>query len=104
MRALGAITYLSNKYLGTDVDISHMPAGYEKLAEDILKEMLHPRFPGNVLSKNPLARMYTKTLKMFVRARLAKEVLGSPVLKTVLSSFRSYVSDPQYILNRGDKQ
>lgn len=104
LRALAAITYLSNKYLGTDVDISHMPAGYEKLAEEILKEMLHPRFSGKVLPKNPFARMYTKTVKVFVRARLARKVLGSSVLKTILSSFKSYVSDPQYILNRGDKQ
>ena len=59
LEAIAAFTQLANRYLGTRVEI----AGGDKLADEILQEVLHPLFPhkGGVPVKGKLNILKYKT-------------------------------------------
>ena len=102
LRAIAAFTHLSNKFLGTNIDVSTFPSGYEKLADEMLMEMLYPKFPKVLPKMNPVSIIYTKARRLFANARYSKKVLGSRITRTILNSFMTHISNPKNILNRGE--
>lgn len=103
LRAIAAYTHLSNKFLGTNIDVSNFSSGYEKLADEMLMEMLHPKFPQVLPQRNPISIIYTKTRRLLVIARYSKNVLGPSIASTIMKSFVAHISNPKNILNRGEK-
>ena len=102
LRAIAALTYLSNKFLGTDVDLSNYPSGYEKLADELLMEMLYPKFARVVPYRNPVSIFIEKSRRLLNRAKYSKSVLGAPILRTLCMSFIAHIYNPDKILSRGE--
>lgn len=101
LRSIAAFTYLSNKYLGTNVELSHFPSGYEKLADKMLWEMFYSKFTKVIQFTNPISIIIFKIKRLFIRAFYMKSVFGASITRTVLSSVRLCFINPGKILKRG---
>lgn len=101
LRAIAAFSHLSNKYLGTKVDLSNMPGDYESLADEMLEEMLYPKFVSYVPYNNPIRIFFYKLGRVTRNAKLSKNVLGAPITRTIYKSLVSHLRVPSKILNRG---
>ncbi|MBQ2912159.1 MAG: nucleotidyltransferase family protein [Bacteroidales bacterium] len=103
LRALAAFTHLANKYLGTEQDISFLPQDYTPLADEMLEEMLYPKFGSVVPHSNPLAVIFYKFRRVLRSAKLSDDVLGASPARRFLSSVVAHIKAPDMILNRGEK-
>ena len=93
--AIAAFTQLCNRYLGTEVE-----AGEDNgLAEEILEEILHPRFPHKevVPVKGKLNILLYKTRRFLHRSRISNRILYLPLWKRVWKSVVGHVRRPETI-------
>ena len=93
--AIAAFTQLCNRYLGTEVE-----AGEDNgLAEEILEEILHPRFPHKegVPLKGKLNILLYKTRRFLHRSRISNRILYLPLWKRIWLSVVGHVRRPETI-------
>lgn len=95
LEAIAAFTQLANRYLGTRVEI----AGGEKLADEILQEVLHPLFPhkGGVPVKGKLNILKYKTRRFLHVSRVSNRILYLPLWKRIWKSVVAHVQRPETI-------
>ena len=95
LEAIAAFTKLCNKYLGTQVDV----AGGEKLADDMLEEILHPRYPHKevVSVKGKMNILLYKTRRFLHRCRISNRILYRPLWKRIWMSIVLHVRHPETV-------
>lgn len=77
LRAVAALTHLSNKYLNTNIPLDGFPENYVQMSEEMLGEMLSPKFSVQVPHSNKILVFIYKCRKLLRSARLARDVFGS---------------------------
>ena len=104
LRGIAAMTHLCNLHLGTSIDLSGFPAGYEVMADEMLKEMLYPIYTKVVPYTNKAQIFAYKTRKVLRSARLASDVFGVSITGRLYESFMHHIKNPAGIFNRGDEK
>ena len=103
LRAIAAFTHLSNVCLGTDISLEGYPAGYSKLADEMLEEIFKPVYTKIVPYTNKVQILVYKTRKVFRSAKLANDVFGASFMGRLWESVIAHVKDPSTIFSRGEK-
>lgn len=103
LRATAALTHLSNTYLGTNINLQGFPQGYEELADQMLQEMLYPKYKSQVPYKNPLMIVWYKFIRVLYSNSLRAKTLQASPLYLLLHSIIWHLRYPATILNRGEK-
>ena len=95
LEAIAAFTQLCNKYLGVEVEVS----GGDELADEMLEEILHPRFPhkGGVPVKGRWNILAYKTRRFLYRSRISNRILYRPLWKRIWMSVVAHVRHPKTI-------
>lgn len=92
-----ALTHLCNRYLGTEVLVMK---GGEELAENLLKEMLHPTYNINVPATGKWGILVYKLKRMLHIHRLCDSVMRVSLVKWLWISVIQHVRFPQSIFRR----
>lgn len=98
LRFVSALTLLSNRLLGTDIQIADATEG---LAQKILKEMLRPRYGTVVPVKDRFGIIVYKAKRLAHFTALKREVLGVSACRTILHSVIVHIRKPRTIFIRG---
>lgn len=95
LNAIGAFTQLCNRFLGTEVEVQ----GGNELADEILEEILHPRFPhkGAALVKGKWNILIYKTRYFLYRSRISNKILYLPLWKRVWISIVEHIRRPETV-------
>lgn len=95
LEAIAAFTRLCNSYLGTSVEME----GGEALADEIMREILHPRYPhkAGVPVKGKWNILVFKTRRFLYTSRISNRILYCPLWKRVWASVVSHVRRPETI-------
>ncbi len=95
LEAIAAFTQLCNRYLGTSVDI----VGGESLADEMLREILHPKFPhkAGIPVKGKWNILVFKAKRFLYRSRISNHVLYRPLWKRIWTSVVNHVKRPDTI-------
>ena len=104
LRAIAAMTHLCNLHLGTSIDLSGYPHGYEEMSDEMLKEMLYPIYSKIVPHTGYAKIFFYKTRKVLRSAKLANDVFGASIFGRLMESFIAHVMHPSTIFERGDEK
>lgn len=77
LRAIAALTHLSNKYLNTEIPLDGFPEGHKELSVEILEEMFFPKFQVHAPYSNKLLVYLYKFRRLIRCSKLAGDVFGS---------------------------
>lgn len=100
LTAIAAFTRLCNDYLGTHSKVS----GGGDLADEILKEILHPKFPDKYVPvKGKWNILVYKTRRFLYRSRISNHILYLPLWKRIWQSVVGHVCRPETIFQTGEK-
>lgn len=91
-----ALTALCNRYLGTAISVE----GDEKLAGDILSEILHPRYSVKVPAKSMAGIFIYKAKRMLYAHKKRSRVLLVSLFHVVWQSIVSHICHPSTIFHR----
>ena len=91
-----ALTALCNRYLGTAISVE----GDEKLAGDILSEILYPRYLVKVPAKSMAGIFIYKAKRMLYAHKKKSKVLRVSLFHIVWSSIVSHICHPSTIFHR----
>lgn len=97
LRGIAAMTHLCNVHLGTDISLEGFPDKYEKMADEMLKEMLYPIYSKHTPYTNYASIFFYKCKKVLRSARLAKSVFGSSIYGRLKESFIAHIKNPSTI-------
>ncbi len=86
LRAIAALTHLSNKYLDTDISLNGLPEDYMGISDEMLEEMLYPKFSKNTPHSNKILVFVYKCRKVLRSAKLARDVFGSSFFARIKDS------------------
>ena len=95
LEAIAAFTQLCNWYLGTQVEVK----GGEDLADEILQEVLHPRYPhkAGVPVRGKWNILVYKTKRFLYMAKVSNRILYLPLWKRIWKSVVAHVLRPETI-------
>ena len=95
LEAIAAFSQLCNRYLGTEVEVKEGSG----LADEILEEILHPRFPHKegVPVKGKLNILLYKTRRFLHRSRISNRILYLPLWKRIWTSVVEHVRRPETV-------
>jgi len=103
-RFIFAFTLLSDRLLGTDIQIEgtqeEKDTG-EKMACEILNEMLHPRYGKIVPATSKAGVFIFKIRRMMHHISVGNQALGQSACRTILSSMITHARAPKTIFYRG---
>lgn len=103
LRAIAAFTHLCNKYLGTDINLDSFPQGYEKIADDMLEQMLNPPYSHKTIPHTSLVNIFIyKCRRFFRRLKLEKDIFDISIVKSIVQSFVAHIKQPSTIFYRGE--
>lgn len=94
-----AMTQLCNHYLGTSVQVQ----GGERLAEEILQEILHPRYTKEVPARSKWGILVYKTRRMLHTHRLCNSVLRISLARWVANSIVLHLRFPHTVFEADGK-
>lgn len=98
LTAIAAFTRLCNDYLGTCAKVS----GGEELADEILNEILHPKFPDKYVPvKGKWNILSYKTRRFLHRSQISNHILYLPLWKRIWKSVVLHVCRPETIFQTG---
>lgn len=98
--AIAALTNLCHRHLGTSLQMD----GGEKLADELMEEMLHPKYPQrNVAVKGKTNVLIYKTKRFLYRSRLKNRILYLPLWKRIWDSIVLHVCRPETIFRIDQK-
>jgi hypothetical protein len=89
------LTFLCNKYLGTNVPVA---VADEMLANELLYEMLNPKYPDDVTNKSRLAVFVYKLQRFYHNHKLANRVFTTSLIRRLLTSIIYHIRKPETIL------
>ena len=95
LRFVDVLTMLCNKYLGTNVPVA---VADEMLANELLDEMLNPKYPDDVTNKSRLAVFVYKLQRFYHNHRLANKVFTTSLTRRLLTSIIYHIRKPETIL------
>lgn len=95
LEAIAALTQLANRYLGTQAEIT----GGEQLADEMLQEMLHPKFyhKERIPAKGKWGILKYKTQRFLYMSRVSNRILYVPLWKRIWKSVVAHVHRPETI-------
>ena len=95
LEGIAAFTRLTNQYLGTHVKVT----GGEELAEEVLQEVLHSKFPHKavVSVKGKWGILKYKTRRFLYMSRVSNQILYLPLWKRVWQSVVGHIRHPETI-------
>lgn len=95
LEAIAAFTQLCNRYLGTSVKVE----GGEALADEVLQEILRPRYPHKmgVPVKGKWNILVFKTRRFIYTSRISNRILYRPLWKRIWQSVVAHVRRPETI-------
>lgn len=88
-----ALTQLCKKYLGSQTEAS----GYDDLADQMLNEILNPKFSLKVPVESKIGILIYKTRRLFYNHKLKNKILPSSLFNRVLRSVISHLCSPETI-------
>ena len=93
--AIAAFTQLCNRYLGTEVEVT----GGKELADEILEEILHSRFPHKegVPVRGKWNIFIYKTRRFLYMSKVSNRILYLPLWKRIWKSVVAHVCHPETI-------
>jgi len=92
---MAALTRLCNRYLGFSQPVD----GGERVAEEMMGEILSPRFATNLPTRNKMGVIIYKTRRLFHVHRLKSTILEQSLVKRVWGSVVAHVCHPSTIFN-----
>ncbi len=95
LAGIAAMTQLCNQYLGTSQPIE----GGEGIAEEMMSEILSPRYSASLPTRNKIGILIYKTKRMLHSHRLKSKILDSSLVETIYKSFISHICNPSSIFN-----
>ena len=98
LRAVAALTFLSNRYLDTNVDISSFPDNYQELAKIMFDEMLLPKYQENIPYRNPIAVVLYKFRRLVYKSKLKGYVFGVSRFNFLLNTVFWHLRYPETIV------
>ena len=96
IKGIHTLTMLCNRYLGTDISVG----GDEKLADDILSEMLYPRYSKVVPSGSKIQLLIYKIRRLFYSHRRRSKILRELFVNVIWRSIISHIRNPHTIFHR----
>lgn len=93
LNGFAALTTLSNQYLGTNVTVT----GGNKIAREMLKEILSPEYSANNPSTNRLGIVVYKTKRLLYSHRIKNRILTMSLTKRILGSIEFHIKKPETI-------
>ena len=96
IKGIHTLTMLCNRYLGTAISVG----GDEKLADDILSEMLYPRYSKDVPSGSKIQLLIYKTRRLFYSHRRRSKILREPFVNVIWRSIINHIRNPHTIFHR----
>lgn len=93
INAMNALTLICNKYLGTSVKVD----GSEQLMDEVLNEILHPKFSAHIETNNRFGILLYKTRRMLYGHKLTSRFFRTSLLKRICSSAVSHLLKPESI-------
>ena len=91
-----AMTQLCNRYLGTSVPVD----GGEKIAEDIMKEIMNPKFVSIVPINNKIGIIFYKLRRLLYRQKLKNTIFHEPLMKRLWISTVNHIRKPESIFSK----
>ena len=91
-----AMTQLCNRYLGTSVPVD----GGEKIAEDIMKEIMNPKFVAIVPINNKIGIIFYKLRRLLYRQKLKNTIFHEPLMKRLWISTVNHIRKPESIFSK----
>ena len=101
LRAIAAFTHLCNFYLGTKVDLSSFPEGYEDMSGEMLKEMFYPIYTKKIPYTTKVRIFLYKIRKVFKRSKFYNDIFDASVIGQLWESVVIHLKDPSLIFSRG---
>lgn len=92
---IGALTRLCNRYLGLSV----ASEGQEDLAEEMLQEMLHPRYPATLPDRGKWGILLYKAKRLIYNHRLKSRILPVSFARHIGQSVVSHLRHPETIFH-----
>jgi hypothetical protein len=93
LAGFAALTRLCNQYLGTSQPVE----GGERIAAEMMREMLCPSFSKDVPTRNKLGILVYKTRRFLFGHRLQGKVLDAPLTERIWKSIVSHIRKPETI-------
>ena len=94
-----ALTCLCNNFLGTNVPVD----GVERLANEMMQEILHPKFESVVPAKSKVGIIVYKTRRFLHRYQLKERVFNLSLSKSIWNSIVNHIRRPNTIFERINK-
>ena len=91
-----AMTQLCNRYLGTSVPVD----GGEKISEDIMKEIMNPKFVAIVPINNKIGIIFYKLRRLLYRQKLKNTIFHEPLMKRLWISTVNHIRKPESIFSK----
>lgn len=94
-----AMTQLCNRYLGTSVPVD----GGEKIAEEMMGEIMHPKYETVVPCTNKVGIILYKTKRLLHSHHLRSSVFDISLGKRIWKSVIDHLRNPETIFGRNEK-
>ena len=96
LTGIATITKLCNQYLGTSQYIE----GGDDVADEMMAEILSPRYSATVPTRNKIGIIVYKTLRLLHEHQLKNKVIGYSLTQRIWRSFVSHLLNPKTIFLR----
>ena len=91
-----AMTQLCNRYLGTAIPVD----GGEEIAENIMKEIMNPKFVAIVPINNKIGIIFYKLRRLLYRQKLKNTIFHEPLMKRLWISTVNHIRRPETIFSK----
>ena len=96
LAGISALTQLCNQYLGTSQQVS----GGEQIADEMMAEILSPRYSSKISTSNKIGIIIYKTGRLLHSYRLKNKILEHSLAQRIWTSFVSHIRNPKTIFLR----
>ncbi len=96
LAGISALTKLCNQYLGTSQPIS----GGERIADEMMAEILSPRYSSTIPTSNKMGIIIYKTGRLLHEYRLRSKIIEHSLAQRIWTSFVSHLFNPKTIFLR----
>ena len=93
LTGVAAMTRLCNQYLGTSQPVE----GGERIAKEMIEEILFPKYSSHISSRNKLAILLYKTRRMLYNYHLKTSIFHEPLVKLLWRIILFHMRKPQTI-------
>jgi hypothetical protein len=95
LKGFAALTFLCNKYLGTNIQIT----GDDDISQSMLDEILSPKYSENNPPKNKIGVLIYKTKRLLYNHKIKNSILTMSLSKRIFSSVVAHIRNPKSIFN-----